>query len=119
MGLFVQAVGINANAARRTGLKVSSIIFMVYVFSGICAGIAGLMESSMIAAADPNNAGLNMEMDAILSVALGGTLYALGVSSEQLPVYKALVVILICLLQSEKFKGVLEKRTAEKAVKQR
>lgn len=85
-----------------------------------------------------------MEMDAILSVALGGTLlsggkfyiggsiigaitiqtmtttlYALGVSSEQLPVYKALVVILICLLQSEKFKGVLEKRTAEKAVKQR
>ena len=80
----------------------------------------------MIAAADPNNAGLNMEMDAILSVALGGTLlsggkfyiggsiigaitiqtmtttlYALGVSSEQLPVYKALVVILICLLQSE------------------
>ena len=47
------------------------------------------------------------------------TLYALGVSSEQLPVYKALVVILICLLQSEKFKGVLEKRTAEKAVKQR
>ncbi len=141
VGLFVQAVGINANAARRTGLKVSSIIFMVYVFSGICAGIAGLMESSMIAAADPNNAGLNMEMDAILSVALGGTLlsggkfyiggsiigaitiqtmtttlYALGVSSEQLPVYKALVVILICLLQSEKFKGVLEKRTAEKAV---
>ena len=127
MGLFVQAVGINANAARRTGLKVSSIIFMVYVFSGICAGIAGLMESSMIAAADPNNAGLNMEMDAILSVALGGTLlsggkfyiggsiigaitiqtmtttlYALGVSSEQLPVYKALVVILICLLQSAK-----------------
>ena len=47
------------------------------------------------------------------------TLYALGVSSEQLPVYKALVVILICLLQSEKFKRVLEKRTAEKAVKQR
>ena len=42
VGLFVQAVGINANAARRTGLKVSSIIFMVYVFSGICAGIAGL-----------------------------------------------------------------------------
>lgn len=78
VGLFVQAVGINANAARRTGLKVSSIIFMVYVFSGICAGIAGLMESSMIAAADPNNAGLNMEMDAILSVALGGTLLSGG-----------------------------------------
>ena len=36
------------------------------------------VESSMIAAADPNNAGLNMEMDAILSVALGGTLLSGG-----------------------------------------
>ena len=70
--------GHQCQRARRTGLKVSSIIFMVYVFSGICAGIAGLMESSMIAAADPNNAGLNMEMDAILSVALGGTLLSGG-----------------------------------------
>ena len=80
VGLFVQAVGINANAARRTGLKVSSIIFMVYVFSGICAGIAGLMESSMIAAADPNNAGLNTEMDAIASSVIGGTLMSGGVA---------------------------------------
>lgn len=143
VGMFVQAVGINAEAARRTGLKVTAIIFLMYIFSGICAGIAGLMESSMIAAADPNNAGLNMEMDAILSVALGGTLltggkfyiggsiigaitiqtltttlYALGVSSEQLPVCKAIVVILICLLQSEKFKKILEKRSLQKAVGQ-
>lgn len=139
VGLFVQSVGINAEASRRTGLKVAGIIFMMYIFSGICAGIAGLMESSMIAAADPNNAGLNMEMDAILAVALGGTLltggkfyitgsiigaitiqtltttlYALGISSEQLPVCKAVVVILICLLQSEKFKKMIEKRNLQK-----
>ena len=144
VGLFVQSVGINAEASRRTGLKVTGIIFMMYIFSGICAGIAGLMESSMIAAADPNNAGLNMEMDAILAVALGGTLlsggkfyisgsiigaitiqtltttlYALGVSSEQLPVCKAIVVVLICLIQSEKFKKIIERRNLKKkAVKQ-
>ena len=139
VGLFVQSVGINAEASRRTGLKVTGIIFMMYIFSGVCAGIAGLMESSMIAAADPNNAGLNMEMDAILAVALGGTLlsggkfyisgsiigaitiqtltttlYALGVSSEQLPVCKAVVVILICLIQSEKFKKMVERRSLKK-----
>lgn len=143
VGMFVQAVGINAEASHRTGLKVTSIIFMVYVFSGMCAGIAGLMESSMIAAADPNNAGLNMELDAILAVALGGTLltggkfyiggsiigaitiqtltttlYALGVSSEQLPVCKAIVVILICLLQSEQFKKMFAGKAEKKAVTQ-
>lgn len=139
VGMFVQAVGINSEAAHRTGLKVGAIIFMVYIFSGACAGIAGLMESSMIAAADPNNAGLNMELDAILAVALGGTLltggkfyiggsiigaitiqtltttlYALGVSSEQLPVCKAIVVILICLLQSNKFSQFFEKHMSRK-----
>ncbi len=143
VGMFVQAVGINSEASHRTGLKVTAIIFMVYVFSGMCAGIAGLMESSMIAAADPNNAGLNMELDAILAVALGGTmltggkfyiggsvigaitiqtltttLYALGISSEQLPVCKAFVVILICLMQSERFKKMVASRAAKKAVKQ-
>lgn len=143
VGLFVQAVGINSEAAYRSGLKVSEIIFMAYIFSGICAGIAGLMDASMIAAADPNNAGLNMELDAILAVALGGTLlsggkyyisgsiigaitiqtltttlYALGVSSEQLPVCKALVVILICLIQSDKIGQFLERHSFAKAVHQ-
>lgn len=141
VGLFVQSVGINSEAAHRSGLNVNAIIFMVYIFSGICAGIAGLMDASMIAAADPNNAGLNMELDAILAVALGGTLlsggkyyisgsiigavtiqtltttlYALGVSSEQLPVCKAVVVILICLLQSDKVSRFLEHHSYGKAV---
>ena len=115
VGLFVQAVGINANAARRTGLKVSSIIFMVYVFSGICAGIA--LGGTLLSGGKFYIGG--SIIGAITIQTMTTTLYALGVSSEQLPVYKALVVILICLLQSEKFKGVLEKRTAEKAVKQR
>jgi len=135
IGMFIQSVGINSKASYYTGIKVTMIIFMVYVFSGVCAGIAGIMESSMIAAADPNNAGVNMELDAILAVALGGTplsggkffisgsiigaitiqtmtttLYAIGVSSEQLPVYKAVVVIVICLLQSEPFMAMFKSR---------
>ncbi|MBQ7496944.1 MAG: ABC transporter permease [Selenomonas sp.] len=127
IGLFIQSVGINPTAARYAGINVTMVIFLVYSFSGLCAGVSGLIESSLIRAADANNAGLNMEMDAILAVALGGTLlsggkfyiggsvvgaitiqtltttmYALGVSSDQLPVVKAAAVIIICLIQSKK-----------------
>ena len=129
IGLMIQSVGINANAARYAGIKVTAVLFAVYIFSGFCAGTAGLIEGSLIRAADANNAGLNMEMDAILAVTLGGTLmvggryyiggtiigaitiqtltttmYALGVSSDRLPAVKAIVILLIIVFQSEKFK---------------
>ena len=129
IGLMIQSVGINANAARYAGIKVTAVLFAVYIFSGFCAGTAGLIEGSLIRAADANNAGLNMEMDAILAVTLGGTLmvggryyiggtiigaitiqtltttmYAVGVSSDRLPAVKAIVILLIIIFQSEKFK---------------
>ncbi len=129
VGLMIQSVGINANAARYAGIKVTAVLFAVYIFSGFCAGTAGLIEGSLIRAADANNAGLNMEMDAILAVTLGGTLmiggryyiggtiigaitiqtltttmYAIGVSSDRLPAVKAVVILLIIVFQSEKFK---------------
>lgn len=132
LGLYIQSVGINAKASRLVGLKSSRIIFLTYVFCGLCAGIAGLMASSRIYSADANNIGLNMELDAILAVALGGnslsggkftllgsvigaytiqalttTLYAMSVSADQLPVYKAIVVVIIVSLQSKEFKKMV------------
>ncbi len=132
LGLYIQSVGINAKASRLVGLKSSTIIFLTYVFCGLCAGIAGLMASSRIYSADANNIGLNMELDAILAVALGGnslsggkftllgsvigaytiqalttTLYAMSVSADQLPVYKAIVVVIIVSLQSKEFKKMV------------
>ena len=126
LGLFIQSAGINRTATRFSGIKVEKLIYMVYGFSGLCAGIAGLVISSMVKSADGNNAGLGYEMDAILAVALGGnsmnggkfsimgsiigaliiqslttTMYAIGVSPQVLPVVKAIVVIAICLIQSE------------------
>lgn len=134
LGLFIQSVGINPTASRYAGINVALIIFLVYAFSGFCAGVSGLIESSLIRAADANNAGLNMEMDAILAVALGGTLlsggkfyiggsiigaitiqtltttmYAMGVASDQLPVVKAIVVIILCLIQSKYFREIFNK----------
>lgn len=132
---FVQAVGINKNAARISGYKSQMIIFLCYVICGLFAGIAGITATSRIYSADTNNIGLNLEMDAILAVALGGnslgggkfniagsiigaytiqaittTLYALGVSSAQAPVFKGLIVILIVAIQSPTFKTWLAKR---------
>ncbi len=126
LGLYIESVGINHKASRLVGLKSTIIIFLTYVICGLCSGVAGLIASSRIYSADANNIGLLMELDAILAVALGGnslaggkfslagsiigaytiqalttTLYAMGVSADQLPVYKAVVVVVIVSLQSE------------------
>ena len=142
LGLYIESVGINPKASRLVGLKSSKIIFLVYLFGGIMAGIAGLVASSRIYSADANNIGLNMELDAILAVALGGnslgggkfslmgsvigaytiqalttTLYAMHVSSDQVPVYKAIVVVIIVSLQSPQLKKWLNKvKLSKKAV---
>lgn len=134
MGMYIESVGINAKASRLVGLKSSRIIFLVYLLGGILAGVAGLVASSRIYSADANNIGLNMELDAILAVALGGnslgggkfslmgsvigaytiqalttTLYAMHVSSDQVPVYKAIVVVIIVSLQSPQLKKWINK----------
>lgn len=125
LGMYIQSVGINRNASRLMGLNSKMIIFLTYIFCGICAAIAGLISVSRTMSIDANNVGLYTELDAILAVAIGGnslgggkfslmgsvigaitiqalttTLYAMRVSADQLPLYKAVVVIIIVSLQS-------------------
>ena len=141
LGMYIQSVGINRRASRISGLNSTKIIFLTYVVCGMFAGIAGIVNASRITSADSNNIGLYLEMDAILAVALGGnslgggrfnlagsiigaytiqaittTLYALGVSTTQAPVFKAIIVILIVSIQSEPVKAYMKKRRAVKAV---
>ena len=140
LGLYVQSVGINRKASRIAGVRSERIIFICYIICGLCAGIAGIIASSRITSADSNNIGLNFELDAILAVALGGnslgggkfrlagsiigaytiqaittTLYALGVSTEQAPVYKAIIVIIIVAIQAPPVKAFFARRQAKKA----
>jgi ribose/xylose/arabinose/galactoside ABC-type transport system permease subunit len=135
LGMFVEAVGGNAEASRLTGVRSRSVILLAYVFSGLCAGIAGLMISSNVSSADGNNAGLWIELDAILAVVLGGTaltggryflagtvvgaltiqtlttsIYSIGVPPETALLFKALVVTLVCLVQSPAFRAKLGRR---------
>jgi ribose/xylose/arabinose/galactoside ABC-type transport system permease subunit len=129
LGLFIQAIGINPRAARVAGVRSRTITICVYAFCGLCAGIAGLIVSSNVKSADGNNAGVLMELDAILAVTVGGTLltggrftlagtvigaliiqtltstiYAIGVPPEINLVVKAVVVFAVMLLQSAEFR---------------
>ncbi|MQS07669.1 ABC transporter permease, partial [Streptomyces alkaliphilus] len=125
LGTLVHAVGTNPGAAGLAGVRSRTIIGTVYVFAALCAGVAGLMISSNVNAADANSAGLWIEMDAILAVVIGGTslaggryslsgtlvgalviqtltttVYTVGVPTNTTLVFKALVVITVCLLQA-------------------
>lgn len=140
VGTYIQAVGINKKAARIAGFDSARIILLCYTISGFFAGIAGITETSRIYSADTNNIGLNLEMDAILAVALGGnslgggkfslagsiigaytiqaittTLLARGVSPAQAPVFKAIIVILIVVIQAPPVKAYFKKLSSRKA----
>lgn len=77
-GRQVLAVGGNEPAARLAGVPVARVKRLVYVVSGLCSGIAGLIVIAMNSAADANLIGMGMELDAIAAVAVGGTLLSGG-----------------------------------------
>ncbi|MDR1533656.1 MAG: ABC transporter permease [Planctomycetota bacterium] len=135
LGFMIEAVGDNEVAARRAGLSAKTIKFLVYVFAGLCAAVAGLVHTSNIRSADANNIGLYLELDAIMAVVIGGTamtggrlylassvigailiqaltttMYAKDVSPVVAPVPKALVILAVCLLQSERVRRYLADR---------
>jgi ribose/xylose/arabinose/galactoside ABC-type transport system permease subunit len=129
LGLLIESVGGNAEASRLAGIRSRGLIVMVYAFCALCAGVAGLMISSNVSSADGNNAGLWIELDAILAVVIGGTslaggrfslggtvlgaliiqtltttIYSIGVPPETTLLFKALVVTAVCLVQSPSFR---------------
>jgi len=132
LGLFIQSIGINPAASRVAGVHERLITVCVYVFCAFAAGVAGLVISSNVKSADGNNAGVLMELDAILAVTLGGTaltggrfslagsvlgaliiqtltstIYSIGVPPEVNMVVKAAVVFVVMLLQSAEFRAAV------------
>jgi ribose/xylose/arabinose/galactoside ABC-type transport system permease subunit len=137
LGLFLEATGANRSASEYAGLQPKRIFLIVYTICGLCAAIGGLIISSNISSADANNAGLWYELDAILAVVIGGTsmrggrfylggtvigalfiqsltttIYAMGIKAETILIVKAIVVIIVCLLQSEQFREMFMSRKA-------
>jgi simple sugar transport system permease protein len=72
LGLLIEAIGINRRASQLSGVKTTVLLIACYVLSGLCAAIAGLIVAADIKGADANNAGLWLELDAILAVVVGG-----------------------------------------------
>jgi simple sugar transport system permease protein len=72
IGLFIEAVGINPRASRLAGVHTRGVLLAVYATSGLLASLAGVIAAGDIRGADANNAGLWLELDAILAVVIGG-----------------------------------------------
>ncbi|HSH82317.1 MAG TPA: ABC transporter permease [Herpetosiphonaceae bacterium] len=72
-GRYILAVGGNEAAARLAGVPVNRIKLAAYAISGLLSGIAGLIVIAINSSSDANLVGLNMELDAIAAVAVGGT----------------------------------------------
>ncbi len=125
LGLYTQSVGINENSSRLNGLNPVFIKFLSFVILGICVAAAALIKVSRFSTMNYSVFAKDIEMDAILAVALGGnslsggkfsimasvigayiiqflatTLYKFNVKSDALPAYKAIVVILLVVLSA-------------------
>ncbi len=140
IGLFIEAIGTNLSAANYTGLRSRTLIVAVYGFGGLCAAIAGTIAAADIHGADANNAGLWLELDAILAVVIGGTsllggrfsiamsvlgaviiqamntgILVSGLRPEFNLIVKAIVIIIILVLQSDRVVTVMSFWTQRKA----
>jgi simple sugar transport system permease protein len=138
IGMFVESVGINSTSSFFSGIDEKKIKVLAYAVSGFCAGAAGLVYSSNIATSDANNTGLGYELDAILAVAIGGTLttggrfslaaslvgalvmqatttsiLAIGVPAFAVQAIKGFVVVLVLLLYSEQLRVFVRKLTSQ------
>lgn len=125
LGLYVQSVGINEKAARLNGLNPTFIKWLTFVILGVCVAVAALIKVSRLNTINYQTIASDIEMDAILAVALGGnalsggkfnmassilgayviqflttTLYKFNVASAALPAYKAVVVIVLVVLSA-------------------
>lgn len=72
IGRFTYAVGGNESCAKLSGINLKKVKCFVYMFSGLCCGVAALLLSSRLDSAVPTNAD-GQEMDAIAAVVIGGT----------------------------------------------
>ncbi|MCM1125628.1 MAG: ABC transporter permease [Lachnospiraceae bacterium] len=125
LGLYTQAVGINESSSKLNGLNPIFIKFLAFVILGLCVAVAGLIKVSRFSTINYSVVAKDIEMDAILAVALGGnalgggkfnmaasilgayviqflttTLYKFNVQSDALPAYKAVVVIVLVVISA-------------------
>ena len=132
--LFTQSVGINGSAARLNGINATFIKLLSFIILGACVAVAGSIAVGRLGLINHETILLDIEMDAILAVAIGGnslgggkfkisgsiigayviqmltiTLYAMKVSSTDVKAYKAIVIIILVVIGSPVIKAKFQK----------
>ena len=125
LGLYTQAVGINQSAARLNGINTTFIKLLSFMVLGVCVSVSGVIGVCRLQLINHETLLIDIEMDTILAVAIGGnslgggkfkisgsilgayviqmltiTLYAMKVSSTDVKAYKAIVIILLVVIGS-------------------
>jgi ribose transport system permease protein len=95
LGVHIYAVGGNPDAARLTGIKVWAVLLFVYAFSGLAAGLGGVMSAARLFAANGLQLGQSYELDAIAAVILGGTSFVGGIGSIWGTLIGALIIAIL------------------------
>mgnify|MGYP003489214755 CR=1 FL=1 len=138
LGLYTQTVGINQRAARLNGINPMFIKLASFLVLGLCCAVAGCISVSRLSLINHETMLLEIEMDAILAVAIGGnalgggkfkvtgsvlgayaiqalttTLYAMKVPSTDVKAYKAIVIILIVVISSPVVKQAVSRLQAK------
>ncbi|MBO5985774.1 MAG: ABC transporter permease [Lachnospiraceae bacterium] len=132
--LFTQAVGINGSAARLNDINSTFIKLLSFIILGVCVAFSGCIGVSRLGLINHETLLLDVEMDTILAVAIGGnslgggkfkisgsiigayviqmltiTLYAMKVSSTDVKAYKAIVIVLLVVIGSPVIKAKFAK----------
>ncbi len=135
LGLMIESIGVNPKASRMAGIRPAGILMAVYMLSGLLAGIAGIFAVGSVMTVDVSRTGYQLELDAILAVVIGGTSLAggkfyiggavigsiliatldktivfLGIPASATPAFKAVVIIALCLLQSQRVRSLFGRR---------
>jgi ribose transport system permease protein len=90
-GHRVYAVGGSQQASRLSGIKVQRYLFVVFLLSGLCAAIAGIMLAGQTGTAQPTEGSVGLELTAITAVLLGGT----GLNGGTGTVFGAILGVLV------------------------
>ncbi|WP_428242375.1 ABC transporter permease [Gynuella sp.] len=142
LGMFIEAIGANARSSRLVGIEARTLMVIAYMFSGLCASIAGIILAADIRGADANNAGLWLELDAILAVVIaggslsGGRIYlgltmigvliiqtlttailTSGLPAQYNLIVKATIVLLVLLIQSPRTRQTISAYLARKGAR--
>lgn len=135
LGLYTRAVGINDKSSSLNGLNPTLIKFLTFVILGLCVGIAGFVQASRVQTVNPYTIVPSIEMDVILAVALGGNslsggkfnmsgsiigaytiqtltsmLTTLNVNTNAVPVFKAVIIIMLVIIQTPIVKSFFGKK---------